>query len=544
MTKKTILNIFVRRTYSGGKMISIILIILTILLSCDLCHSAAGGGQPGQFLQWGAGARSFGMGTAFFSVADDASATYWNPAGLSQINRKEITTLYVSLFPGTDTEYSFISFVYPTPKYGVFGCSITRLFSSGFEKVSIEWDAGEIAKIVSQGTFNDDNLAVTFAYGKKVLENTSIGFSAKYISRTLDVYTDMMVAADMTLLMKGLNSHLPGLNLAFGVKNLIKMEIGENTEDELPMILKMGFSHKFLKDKLTVSTDLEKNLNVESPSWAFGLEYHILNYAALRFGFTGESGAQFRETDMGFGIKYKDYGFDYAFALHEIGASHRISGSWRFGRSIIQNRDALVRRLLQEGTEAYRRGNFLIAYNKLEQAFGIDPTNKEVDKMLNRLKEVMVFIPRATADTEEDSAIRKGVANYVEGEIPNAVNAFRYAYYKNPENAKLLELLNRIEKANGMDLTPAYSEDVVGFTMIDKKLYDARRAVIDGKYDQALIRCQEVLNLEPNNTTSMEVMGSAFFMMNRHDKAKEVWLKVLEVDPTNRVVLEFLEELE
>jgi tetratricopeptide (TPR) repeat protein len=539
MSRKSVLTGF------GGRAISIGIAMLAILLSAVSVQAAYSGGQPGQFLQWGAGARSFGMGTAFFSVADDASATYWNPAGLSQVERQELTTLYTSLFPGTDTDYSFASFVYPTPKFGTFGWNITRLHSGGFERVSVDWQSGEIADITtSQDTFSDDNTAFTFAYGKKVMQNLSVGLAAKYVSRTLDTDVDSLVTTDVTLLMKGVSARLPGLNFGFGVKNLIKMKLAGNTSDELPIILKFGLSHKLLKDKLTASADFEKNLNVETPSWALGFEYSLLNYAVLRFGFTGESGSAFRESDMGFGVKYGDYAFDYAFGLHDMGTSHRISGSWKFGKSIIQNRDSMVKRLIQEAKEAYMRGNFLVSYNKLEQAFGVDPTNKLVDSMMNRLKEIMAYIVRAVADTEEESAIRKGVGNYVEGEIPNAVNAFRYAYYKNPDNTKLLELLNRIEKANGMTLTEAFREDIVGFTMIDKKLYDARQSVIDGKYDQALIRCQEVLNLEPKNVTALEIMGSAFFMMNRHDKAKEVWLKVLEIDPTNKVVPQFLEELQ
>src|SRR5512133_3095859 len=68
--------------------------------------SEATGGQPGQFLSWGAGARSLAMGSAFFSISDDASATYWNPAGLTQMDRKEVMALHVNLF--AETSYDFI----------------------------------------------------------------------------------------------------------------------------------------------------------------------------------------------------------------------------------------------------------------------------------------------------------------------------------------------------------------------------------------------------------------------------------------------------
>ncbi len=54
-------------------------------------------------------------------------------------------------------------------------------------------------------------------------------------------------------------------------------------------------------------------------------------------------------------------------------------------------------------------------------------------------------------------------------------------------------------------------------------------------------RAQDVLDLEPNNVTAMEIMGSAFFLMEQKDKAVAVWRRVLELDPNNRSVREFLQ---
>lgn len=45
-------------------------------------------GEPNTY---GIGPRAMGMGGAFTAIADDASAAYWNPAGLSQVNAYEIS---------------------------------------------------------------------------------------------------------------------------------------------------------------------------------------------------------------------------------------------------------------------------------------------------------------------------------------------------------------------------------------------------------------------------------------------------------------------
>lgn len=42
--------------------------------------------SPGQFVRNGLGAKAAGYGNAYTAVVDDASAVYWNPAGLAHIN--------------------------------------------------------------------------------------------------------------------------------------------------------------------------------------------------------------------------------------------------------------------------------------------------------------------------------------------------------------------------------------------------------------------------------------------------------------------------
>jgi tetratricopeptide (TPR) repeat protein len=510
------------------------------VLYADATTAATGtGGQPGQFLAWGAGARALGMGNAFYSVSDDASASYWNPAGLTQLDRKELMALHVTLF--ADTSYDFISYVHPTPRMGVFGFNLTRLSSTGFEKIGITYDntMTDITSIQNLGTFDSEQTAFTAAYGRKIKENISIGVSGKYISQSLDTSSNGFATFDASILINGLNPQTQGLRLGFGIQNLLSTSFGD-TDDQLPLIFKGGASYRFLRDKLVAALDLSKNMSA-SMTWNIGAEYWLMNFLAMRMGFQGESGI--RETSAGFGVKYKDYSIDYAFGIEDLGLSNRISASWRFGPSIVQNREALVRKYLQEGVEAYRQGNFILSVERIDAALDIEPGNKEAQKMYSKAHLVVGYVPSATGESEEVVSVRKGIAGYIEGDNKTAVNALRYAYYKNPQNMKLLGLLNAIEKECGIKETDAQKEEVVGFTIIDQKVYDARQAIIEGKYDEALMKCQEVLNLEPENLTALEIMGSAFFMMDQPERAKEIWMKVLELDPTNKVVPEFLNQL-
>ena len=48
------------------------------------------GTTAGQFLKLGVGSRAMALGGAFTAIANDASALYWNPSGLSRIKGSQI----------------------------------------------------------------------------------------------------------------------------------------------------------------------------------------------------------------------------------------------------------------------------------------------------------------------------------------------------------------------------------------------------------------------------------------------------------------------
>jgi hypothetical protein len=80
---------------------------------------------------WGIGARATGMGGAFMSVADDYSATYYNPAGLALVRKMELfismpmvqfesTTQFDAWESTADenfTKLNAIGFTLPIPTY-------------------------------------------------------------------------------------------------------------------------------------------------------------------------------------------------------------------------------------------------------------------------------------------------------------------------------------------------------------------------------------------------------------------------------------------
>ena len=92
----------------------------------------------------GVGVRAMGMGGAFVGVADDFTAMYWNPAGLAQMQQREVQVSFLrnsrandSVFNGTagrseltNTRFGSLGFVYPYPVYRgslVLAAGLTRI---------------------------------------------------------------------------------------------------------------------------------------------------------------------------------------------------------------------------------------------------------------------------------------------------------------------------------------------------------------------------------------------------------------------------------
>ena len=72
--------------------------VCALMLWCESLHAQGSSAQYTGFTSSpnpvGSGARAIGMGGAFIAVADDATAASWNPAGLTQLRKPEISFAY------------------------------------------------------------------------------------------------------------------------------------------------------------------------------------------------------------------------------------------------------------------------------------------------------------------------------------------------------------------------------------------------------------------------------------------------------------------
>jgi len=201
-----------------------------------------------------------------------------------------------------------------------------------------------------------------------------------------------------------------------------------------------------------------------------------------------------------------------------------------------------VHQLVQKAYASAQSGNFLVVQEQLQAALDVDPSDKNVQKLVEKFQKVIAAVPSAMGNEEAAAMTRKGVLSYVNGNLKDTVAALRQAYFKDPRNEKLLSLLNNIETEAGMDKTEAPKGPEL-FTPVDQKVFDARQAILEGKYDIAIKKCQDILDLNPNDVTALKIMGSAFFLLDDHIRAHKLWNRVIEIDPADKETPEFLKQL-
>jgi hypothetical protein len=90
-----------------------------LLLAVALSLAAATEGAGAYFERFQAGARSTAFGRAYSAVADDASATYWNPAALVTLRRSELLFMYAKPFLVENLQASYVGCALPRDDFSL-----------------------------------------------------------------------------------------------------------------------------------------------------------------------------------------------------------------------------------------------------------------------------------------------------------------------------------------------------------------------------------------------------------------------------------------
>lgn len=281
------------------------------------------GSTTAQFLKLGIGAKSAGMGNAVTSVYNGTDAVYWNPANLNYADKKELSFSHAIWFE--DVNYEWLAFVMPTAKYGVFGLGMQYVSYGSIDKIDNQQ--------ISDGSISPLDMALYLSYANSN-GNLDFGLNFKYI------YSKIEKSASAIALDLGAKYNLTDRTaIGAALTNFgTEMKFDKETES-LPLLFKIGASHYIINNWL-VSLDLNFPNDNEVYVNA-GTQYAIeiadnLNFA-LRVGYEGRNKdiPGFNWINLGFGLEYLDYVFDYAFVPYgDIGMTHRFSFSIKFGKTV------------------------------------------------------------------------------------------------------------------------------------------------------------------------------------------------------------------
>ena len=79
-------------------MVRYILALSVVLAIAPAGSTQAANKYAGEFLTHGVGASALGMGSAFVAVADDVTAGYWNPAGVTDVEGGLVQLMHAETF--------------------------------------------------------------------------------------------------------------------------------------------------------------------------------------------------------------------------------------------------------------------------------------------------------------------------------------------------------------------------------------------------------------------------------------------------------------
>lgn len=186
----------------------ILSVIIAVILINGACAQSKVGTTAANFLNIPIGSRASGMGGAFIAIANDATALYWNPSGISRIARNEFNVSYSEWLVGTS--FNWAGLVFKMSEEDAFGLSVNQLNYGEEEITTAQQPNGTGEK------WSAIDIAVGLTYSRNLTDRFSIGGTVKYIRQQIWNESASALALDIGLLF---HTQLPGLRLGMNIAN-------------------------------------------------------------------------------------------------------------------------------------------------------------------------------------------------------------------------------------------------------------------------------------------------------------------------------------
>jgi len=327
--------------YRGFVRLSFLFLVIIVATQTIVSQSIAK--YAGEFMAIGVGGRALGLGSAQVALASDASAGYWNPAGLARIDYPEVMLMHDERFASL-INYDYASVAIPYGKDESFGISIMRLGVDGIpdtRNALIDYSGSGVLDGINRldydkiTTFSSADWAFYLSYASRYTPDLIYGINVKLIRRTLAEYSATGIGFDVGLLYSPLTDLSIGVNAQDITTTFLAWSTG--TDELVSPTIKVGAAYfiDLLGGRLAPTCDVD--IRFENRQFASiahigpvsldpheGLEFDYHKLIALRVGYS-----DVKQLTLGAGLHFRKLDIDYSFARFgqedDLGDTHRIS---------------------------------------------------------------------------------------------------------------------------------------------------------------------------------------------------------------------------
>jgi len=514
------------------------------------------------------------MSDAFSSVADDAYASYYNPAGLVNLDIPQFGATYTSSFE--EIRYQYITFAYPRKIGEVYAISYSGLSSGDIQGYDA---AGTKTRIV-----NASDMSLGFSYSRTVtkdeIERPVLGFGAtlKYVRENLNSVSASAFAFDFGLIYSLRPTEywlkkIPGQEFRFSA---VLKSVGQGLEFDkentpLPTSFILGASwhlHPRGANKLILSVDNVFSVD-DKHKVAVGAEYFLFQLMGFRLGYETNKyiGSNVR-FGVGFRLSFLD--IDYSMTpFGDLGNMHKIGLLFKFGQPrTTQPLEGEVARVVHAKLVAPKErieklemfasdfiklarknlGNrkYVLADENLRKAFNLEPSLRKGiwGKREKRLRNIIAGLRLEHSPKKEKILAEKNeqanladevIISYINGKELKSFLLAHAAFGTNVRgDAVFEEILHVIGNLTKMKVRQ--DEILPKGALVNKKLKKSAAAFYGKKFAEAARHCEEAILLDESNELAWTRLGSSYFALGDFNKAKKAYLKVLEINPGNKYV--------
>jgi hypothetical protein len=250
------------------------------------------------------GARARSMGNAYIALADEPTAIFFNPAGLSKTDQIMMKSSVQNIYGITDLYTAMAACSAPIP-YARVGFAWTQVSL-------LDEYTEQVFYLSAASILRPLGIPVRFGTSIKALRVETMNYAGTDNPSNFDLIVGMMIDAGKDL------------SLAFTANNILTPDFKILTEsEETEREFKTGVCYNWRK---SVNFVADYVWNAEESFWNLGGEMWFYDVFAARLGMNDD------KLTTGFGVKHRYFTIDGALLSHtSLGSTYRVSVGVKLG---------------------------------------------------------------------------------------------------------------------------------------------------------------------------------------------------------------------